>query len=235
MPLSLLQLQTTARSWARHFGLIPALSRIRGLVRPNEAAKYESAFGAALFESVREGDCVWDVGANVGFYSDALAERVGSAGLVCAFEPAPKCFEALRQKESGNLKALNLALGNTEATLALALADNPLGTTHSLAQTTSGPSVIVKVVPGDLMVERHGLRVPNVIKIDVEGFEEEVIEGLSHTLPNKDCRAVFCEVHFSILDERGQRQAPARIQTALKQYGFATRWVDSSHLAAIRN
>jgi len=229
-----LKFQTTIRSWARRLGLISTLKRIESVLKRN-GSRDESNFCSALLESVRKDDCVWDVGANVGFYSDLLEARVGGSGLVCAFEPAPHCYEVLRRQESKNLKVFNLALGQSETKLTLALDDNPLGTTHSLAQPASGASVTVEVMPGDLVLQRHGLRLPNVIKIDVEGFEEEVIAGLKNTLLNKECRAVFCEVHFSILDQRGQRHAPVRIEKALKRSGFSTRWVDSSHLAAIRN
>lgn len=203
-------------------------------MRPTGPAKYEDAFGSALLASVHNGDCVWDVGANIGFYSRLLKQRVGPAGLVCAFEPAPECYEKLLPEQDSSLQVFNIALGQTESEMALALANDPLGTTHSLVETVVGEKVLVQVMPGDLMLKLHGLRVPNVIKIDVEGFEEEVIAGLATTLSRKDCRAVFCEVHFGILDQRGERQAPLRIEKTLKGYGFSTRWVDASHMAAVR-
>ena len=231
-----LQTKTTVRAWARRFGLIRSLSWIRSIVRPTTPERYENAFATALLAAVRTGDCVWDVGANVGLYSRMLRDRVGPDGLVCAFEPAPKCYEALLADEGPNLQAYNLALGDKEAVMALAMADNPLGTTHSLVYRAGGTDqqINVRVTRGDDVLKEGNLRLPNVIKVDVEGFEEEVIEGLDSTLARTECRALFCEVHFAILEQRGRRHAPSRIEKTLRGYGFSTRWVDPSHLAAVR-
>lgn len=233
MNMDALQIQTTLRSWARRLKVTRLLSRMRN-VAGAARADYESAFSLALLEVVHVGDCVWDVGANIGFYTRLLKDRVGPEGLVCAFEPNFQCYEKLLSERGTNARIFNIALGDVEMELALALAEDPLGTTHSLVGAQSGKSVMVRVLPGDRVVGLHNLRIPNVIKIDVEGFEEEVIAGLATTLINKDCRAVFCEVHFGILDQKGARHAPGRIEKTLKGYGFATRWVDPSHLAAVR-
>jgi FkbM family methyltransferase len=165
-----------------------------------------------------------------------LRERVGPTGLVCAFEPAPTCYQALLTEQGPTLQIFNLALGDKHTNMALALADNPLGTTHSLVHQAGrlNQGVEVRVSRGDDVRRNEKLPLPNVIKIDVEGFEEEVIGGLDSTLGEPECRAVFCEVHFAILNQRGRRHAPSRIEETLKSYGFTTHWVDPSHLAALR-
>jgi hypothetical protein len=58
------------------------------------------------------------------------------------------------------------------------------------------------------------------------------LAGLGSVLSRPRCRAVFCEVHFAILERRGHRHAPARIQRLLNTAGFKVRWVDASHIAA---
>ena len=71
------------------------------------------------------------------------------------------------------------------------------------------------------------------MKIDVEGFEYEVISGMQTTLNAAQCRAVFCELHFEVLEKRGLRQNPARIVKRLRSLGFAkVRWLDASHISA---
>ena len=231
-----LRIQTSVRAWARRLGLISTLTRIRNVVRPPILDQYENAFSSALLSAVQAGDCVWDVGANIGFYTRLLKERVGPEGLVCAFEPAPRCYQALLAERSPSLLVFNLALGDKEAELPLTLAEDPLGSTHSLVNRPTGANEVarVHVLRGDDVLQQHNLRVPNVVKVDVEGFEEEVIMGLASTLPQPECRAFFCEVHFGILDQRGERHAPSRIEKTLKGYGFSTRWIDSSHLAAMK-
>jgi len=73
------------RTLTRHAGLnrlVSQLMRNRG---------YEERFGSELLKWVAAGDCVWDVGANVGFYTMRFAEKVGQ-GAVVAFEPAESCI-----------------------------------------------------------------------------------------------------------------------------------------------
>src|SRR5206468_12979742 len=74
------------RTLTRHAGLnrlVSQLMRNRG---------YEERFGSELLKWVAAGDCVWDVGANVGFYTMRFAKKVGQ-GAVVAFEPAGTCYE----------------------------------------------------------------------------------------------------------------------------------------------
>src|SRR5215831_838089 len=49
---------------------------------------YEMAFQRAVLSEVREADCIWDVGANVGVYTTKFATKVGAKGRVFAFEPS---------------------------------------------------------------------------------------------------------------------------------------------------
>jgi hypothetical protein len=71
------------------------------------------------------------------------------------------------------------------------------------------------------------------VKIDVEGFEPEVIRGMPNVL--RSVRAAFVEVHFAILENRGMLQAPSDIVAELRSLGFTTiKWVDASHIMALR-
>ena len=76
---------------------------------------------------------------------------------------------------------------------------------------------------------------PNFIKIDVEGFEKKVIDGLQETLSNKSCKVILVEIHFSILNSMGEDDTPNYIYNRLKQHGFKNlRWIDYSHLLATK-
>lgn len=75
---------------------------------------------------------------------------------------------------------------------------------------------------------------PNAIKIDVEGFEVEVLQGLGPHLAAPTLRVIGVEVHFGILKERGMADAPQRIERLLARNGFRVQWPDSSHLLALR-
>ena len=73
-----------------------------------------------------------------------------------------------------------------------------------------------------------------MVKIDVEGYEVEVIEGFGPLLHEPSLRALYVEVHFRLLHERGLDDGPARIEELLGSAGFRTQWLDLSHLAAVR-
>ncbi len=236
----MLRVATDARSVARKLGILRPLAAMRG--RLNQVLgrdAYEYAFDNALCSAVREGDVVWDIGANVGLYTVPFSDLAGASGEVCAFEPTPACFRELTAAVEGkkNVRAFNVALGDTEGSLPMKLADEELGATHSLAASDEGPggeTIQVDVVRGDGLLVREKLRCPNVIKIDVEGFEEEVVRGLSEVLENSHCRAVLIEMHFGILEARGERHAPIRISELLESKGFRISWTDASHLSAVR-
>lgn len=232
---SMLTVQTTARAWARRSGLAPIVHKVLSVV--NGRQDYEERFGTALLEAICPGDHVWDIGANLGLYTAKFSERVGLDGSVCAFEPAPACFQQLLELELRNLRLFNVALGDSDTTMPFFIVDDPLGSTHGLADTVNAAraeTIDVRVARGDTIRREEHLPVPSVIKIDVEGYEEEVIAGLLDTLREPNCRSVFVEVHFGVLDRRGKRQAPARIKSLLEGLGFETQWIDPSHLSAKR-
>jgi FkbM family methyltransferase len=220
----ILEAKTLVRSVCRALGLIPALHRVRSLWHSSE---YEDKFAAALLSSVRPDDCVWDVGANVGFYTEQFSKR---ARCVVAFEPLAENILHITSRGLPNVDCRQVALGNTRAQMLI----SRRAQFSSIVARPSGPSdatyETVSVTPGDALV---GLPMPNVVKIDVEGYEPEVINGMPHVL--SQVRAAFIEVHFSILESRGMLQQPVAIVKELKRLGFTTvKWVDASHIKALR-
>jgi FkbM family methyltransferase len=221
-----------ARSLARRTGLTRLIQRF------SAARPYEDRFRDGLERAMRPGDTVWDVGANVGLYTEHFALRVGPEGSVVAFEPMPESAERVRLRIAALPWAHveNLALGaeNTVGNLVL----TGESTTHHVASSAEKANagaecLAIEIARGDTVRDRLG-RTPNVIKIDVEGFELEVLRGLEHTLSLPELRAVLVEVHFRQLEERGQAEAPVEIEKLLKSKKFCITWLDASHLQASR-
>jgi hypothetical protein len=75
---------------------------------------------------------------------------------------------------------------------------------------------------------------PNVIKIETEGFELDVLLGLRQTLQEKSLRTLCIEMHFGLLQERGLSNAPSDIEKLLVSSGFSLVWPDASHVVATR-
>ncbi|MCP5414753.1 MAG: FkbM family methyltransferase [Chromatiaceae bacterium] len=108
-----------------------------------------------------------------------------------------------------------------------------LGATSRVV-TSSPDSVDVQLRTGDGLVVQGDTPPPTALKIDVEGFEKEVLEGLGGTLNRRELHLIGIEVHFGLLKQRGLTKAPREIEEMLKQRGFSLRWTDSSHLLAQR-
>ncbi len=198
---------------------------------------YEARFARELLEAVRSGDTVWDVGANIGVYAAQFAQR-GATSVVC-FEPAPAAVAALRSRfcegpeRSEAVRIVPIALSNQHGTAQFS-ADGTSPNNQIAVSGGSTPTIEIQVRRADEALTEFALPTPNVIKIDVEGYELEVIEGMSGVLSSKEVRSVFVEVHFALLHNRQLDGAPAAILQALRRHGFQVHWVDPSHIGAQR-
>jgi FkbM family methyltransferase len=224
------------RTLGRNLGLNPYLARLW------QPGGYENAFCSSLLGSVRPGDVVWDVGANEGYYSIQFAHRVGLGGKVYAFEPSPVNFRRLQEACGSlpNVVTLCVGLGDRRAMVTLEQGDDPRGaTSRVLASETVLDKPFrsrfeIELWAGDELVELGTADMPNVIKIDVEGFEVEVLSGMRQVLADPRVRAVGLEVHFGLLGERGRPQAPRTLEALLDELGFDVAWADFSHILASR-
>lgn len=220
----ILEAKTLARSISRKAGFTPTLNQIRMLWHETD---YEDKFAAALLTLVRPDDCVWDIGANVGFYTEQLSKL---ARFVVAFEPIGDNLQQIKARHLPNVNCQQFALGDTQLQLSMSKNAQYSSIVASPYVPSDAMREMVTVIPGDSLAD---LPKPNVVKIDVEGFEPEVIRGMRNVL--RSVRAAFVEVHFAILENRGMLQAPSGIVAELRSLGFTTtKWVDASHLMALR-
>lgn len=220
------------------------LGRVLGLNRWIAArlygCGYETRYDEALAACLRPGDVVWDVGANVGYYTRLFAERAGDAGRVIAFEPSPVNFVRLQQAcgTLAHVKLYPMGLGREDGRLSFQQGEDELGATSRVLEPsdslTDHETIQVEIRRGLGLIESGIAPPPNVLKIDVEGFEFEVLEGLGKALAEEGLRAVGIEIHFGLLQDRGMGDAPQHIEALLQQQGYRLRWSDASHLLATR-
>jgi FkbM family methyltransferase len=176
----------------------------------------------ALYEKLlRPGDVFVDVGAHVGFHSLVARKAIGSDGLVLAVEPQP--YNASR------ILANWRANGWTNLNLYVAAAGNRNGTVWLHDQAADDRSVL-SLLPGkgknraqryqvplrrleDIMAEAE---VPSVrvLKIDVEGLELEVLEGMGPRLRCAD------NIIFEFLQAPGRETEDRRLLDFLRDHGF---------------
>ena len=131
---------------------------------------------------IQSSDICWDIGANIGFYSFLFSSIVND-GEVVAFEPISKTYDDLKiAKEINkykNIKVNNYALGShcEDKKIFHSHSDLSIGTASFLNSDLFKNSELVHINTIDDIC--NGLKIPDFLKIDVEGFQEEVIKGAS--------------------------------------------------------
>ena len=153
--------------------------------------------GTVLFTSlVRPGATVVDVGAHVGYYTTLAAELVQPNGRVIALEPVPKNFALLQKgiETNGyrNVKLFQCAAADRAGEMELMLIPGNTGAGMLFRPRQEGRRYIpVKTVVLDELLSD----VPevNVIKIDVEGAEMSVFDGLEKTIDRSDRLSIMME------------------------------------------
>ncbi len=218
------------RSIARKMKILDILKKIIG-----SNTSYEEPFHNALEKSIKIGDVVWDVGANVGFYTNLFHDWAGEKGKVIAFEPMPATFLVLSKSVGAftNVILVQKALSEN-AGVSYFSASRENDVTAHLVEKENNETLKVEVTTADLMIKNDSTLQPNVIKIDVEGFEEEVLRGGMMTFSSTKCRHILVEMHFTRMDERKLKDSPNRIVKMLKSWGYKVKWVDASHVHATK-
>jgi FkbM family methyltransferase len=151
------------------------------------AGLYDRRELAELRKLLADGGDVVDVGAHVGMYTVAAAVALGERGRVLALEPNPaaraQLEENLRLNECGNVIVVDRAAADEAGSGLLHVPTTPDPSFSSLepGRFAEGEPVPVERTTVDAEVERHGLS-PVVVKIDVEGGELAVLEGMEQTL-----------------------------------------------------
>jgi FkbM family methyltransferase len=158
-------------------------------------ARREMATMALFAELIRTGDVVLDVGSHIGYIALYFARLVGPQGRVFAFEPGPNNLPYIRRNvgSSANVTIVEKALSTRSGTEPLYV-ESLTGQNNSMLRNFEGlranervalkadvHEVVVEVTTLDDFARSRDVR-PAFVKIDVEGFESEVLEGARETL-----------------------------------------------------
>ena len=133
-----------------------------------------------LLNLIRPESIVYDIGGNIGYHATAFSSK---AKKVYSFEPNLKNFELLKKNSNSfnNLEILNLAVGNDNGEIFVEDIDLSIPGNYGLVQISNSDGETVRIIS----LDEYKLEDPDFIKIDVEGFEGEVIKGALNLITRK--------------------------------------------------
>jgi len=166
----------------------------------------------------RKGWIMLDIGAHIGIYSIRASKLIGRRGLIYAFEPNPLAYYWLKNNillnKAKNIIALPIALGNRNKLIRLHVV---------LTGNTGASSIIYEHI---VKCQRKGMRIGEIItitipmytldflveklnfpkhydlvKIDVEGAELEVLEGMRGLMESHKIKRLVIEIHTDVIAE----------------------------------
>jgi FkbM family methyltransferase len=151
-----------------------------------------------LLHFLRPQDTFFDIGANVGSYTVLASGHCGAKTF--SFEPIPTTFNALHKnillnKMEHLVTAKNVGLGSEESILRFTKSMDTVNHVLADGSFANEESLEVKVITGDSILKET--ECPALIKIDVEGFETPVLNGMDNILNNKNLKAIIIELNGS--------------------------------------
>jgi FkbM family methyltransferase len=183
-------------------------------------------------ELLKPGMVVIDVGANIGYFSLLASSLVGPDGRVHAFEPDPvNCGllkKSVRMNRASNIEVVQAALSNNDNPISLFLNSNNKGD-HRIWEATgeSRTRITVKAMTLDSYLNETGT-IPTFIKIDVQGAEGYVLEGMKETLARRAPAYLILEFWPEAL--RKCETDPKRVIEQISDAGFTIRVVADDQL-----
>lgn len=173
-----------------------------------DSGSYEDEIENILRESLRPGNTFLDIGANEGYYSALAARLVGPQGRVIAVEPQSRLLDIIK---------INLALngfhGGDIIHAAVALDSGPVVEISLTPFSNTGASSLVNkyswggrekvsTITGEEIRKTTNVAGLDIVKVDVEGYEPEVVQSLLPLLREKAIGKLLIDYHLSILQKR---------------------------------
>ena len=192
-----------------------------------------------LNEELRPGMHVFDLGANIGYYSVMMARKVGPTGRVYAAEPSPSNYQLLmlnlrRNEVDGIVEAQNVGIGRESGRARFFLSSrcnchtfcpegiaDEIGTDFADAKSLQLPIIAVaEFLSGKPPID--------LLRMDIEGYEVEVLEGLLPLVrAGKAPARLLFETHPLTYGSR--RDRVRAVIDALFRNGYAARWVAADY------
>jgi FkbM family methyltransferase len=183
-----------------------------------QTGSWEPPVTQAATQILKKDAVMIDVGAHIGYYSILASKAVGPGGKVVAVEPNPgtlrRLYKNLQLSNASNVVVEEVANTDRETTLQFFESSLWNSGMSSLSEANAirapGHSVVTTTVRGrplDAIVKELGLQRVDLVKIDVEGAEVQVLQGM---------KQILTELHPVLLVEMDAEQL-ANMGTSLEQ------------------
>lgn len=178
---------------------------------------YEMGTLNIIQKCLRPGDTFIDAGASIGLMSFYASKIVGNKGKVLSFEPIKSSFKNLSDSillnNSTNIHAFNKGLGNTTTQIPIYL-NRPCPSMVKEKDSDDDHFEIVTIDRLDKILEENKINTVRMIKIDVEGFELDVLKGANKLLSTPNAPIICFEYIKSLSNAHNATESPI---TYLKQ------------------
>ena len=181
---------------------------------------YEQETTLFLRNYLQKGQTVWDVGANIGYFSLEFARLVGDEGKVLSFEPHPEIFQVLqrnvKRNKYPNIKLRNQACGSSHGETKLFFSTENEGNHKIIENSNSNNFALTEVVTLSTFLNEYS---PSLIKMDIEGAELLALQGLGQENLKKLDIDFVIEYHpyeMSFFDIEGEQVLDFFIDTGYK-------------------
>ena len=164
---------------------------------------FEPEVQRAIHEHLPRGGCFADVGANDGFFTAVAAAKGGPDGRYFAFEPNVLHFNRLSEMASINaprfqIQCIEAAVMDFEGTTAFFECNHPGWHTTDPARRIEGQTYRERTIPCltlDAFAEKYSIETIDLLKIDVEGAEEQVLKGAQRLFKEGRIKSMIIELH----------------------------------------
>jgi len=202
---------------------------LKGISRPlYGAGKREEVFMSIIEKTLKEGMACIDLGANIGYTTLFMLEKIGDDGFIYAVEPDSRNFDLLKTNIIKNNFENKCELIQAVISDKNDLMDFWIAESSNISSVQKTPRSIEKIsikayTLGGLL---EGKRFPNFIKMDVEGHEVKILEGgLDYFKNNEGDINILMEVHPSYYNEENSL---AQVLQKYFDIGFTTKYVVST-------
>ena len=172
---------------------------------------------------LKKGMTCLDIGGNIGYYVLLENKILNGEGKIIAIEPSPDNFKQLMRnlelQKTKIVDAYNLAAGNKDGNLKFLIYEDASNSCMIIpeGQESRWPGQIIEVPVRkmDNFLEKLGVTKIEFIRMDVEGYEKHVLEGLKNTM-KKSKPVIYVEVHVNIMGKENTK----KFLRDLESYGY---------------